>query len=131
MAPTEDRWLLDTSVLVDLLRGVTLARDRIDSLGVTARTIPVIAAAELLAGCRTQAEQRVVEREIDLYEMVWVTQEVSQLALQFYKHYRLSHGVGFLDCLIAATASRNGLRLATLNLKHFAPFPDLPVERPY
>jgi len=43
----------------------------------------------------------------------------------------LSHNIGFLDCLIAATAIKNGLSLATLNLKHFAPFSDLQVEKPY
>jgi predicted nucleic acid-binding protein len=30
-------------------------------------------------------------------------------------------GVGFLDRLIAAAAAARGLRLATLNIKHFAP----------
>ncbi len=91
----------------------------------------MVTAAELLAGCRTRTEQRVVEREIDLYEIIWITEEISQTALEFYQRFHLSHGVGFLDCVIAATASENGLCLATLNLKHFAPFPNLQVERPY
>lgn len=48
-----------------------------------------------------------------------------------YKRFHISRNVGFLDCLIAATAVSLRLRLATLNLKHFAPFSDLQVEKPY
>ncbi len=130
MATTEASWLLDTSILVDLLRGSKSAREWIDSLLESARAISVITAAELLAGCRNQSEQRAVERELDLYETVWVSEEISQEALEWYKRFHLSHRVGFLDCVIGATASQNGLQVATLNLKHF-PFPDLQAKRPY
>lgn len=130
MEPAATSWLLDTSILVDLLRGHKPARDWIDSVPAVARSISVITAAELLAGCRNRTEQRAVERELDLYVMIWLAEDTSEMALAWYKRFRLSHGVGFLDCLIAATAARHGLHLATLNLKHF-PFPDLELERPY
>ena len=51
MATPETPWLLDTSILVDLLRGSKPARDWIDSLSESVRLISVITAAELLAGC--------------------------------------------------------------------------------
>ena len=51
--------------------------------------------------------------------MTWIDESISQTAFDFYKHFHLSHGVGFLDCLIAATAHSHGYRLATLNLRHF------------
>ncbi len=130
MATPETRWLLDTSILVDLLRGSKTARAWIDSLPETMRAISVITAAELEAGCRNRAEQHTVERELELYEIVWLSEDVSQMALELYKQFHLSHSVGFFDCLIATTALRNELRLAALNLKHF-PFPDLKSERPY
>lgn len=125
------KWLIDTTILVDVLRGNTSARIWIDALPEDGCAISVITAAELLAGCRNRTEQRTVERELELYEILWITEEISQTALDFYKRYHLSHNVGFLDCLIAATAIVNGLQLATVNLKHFAPFPHLVSERPY
>lgn len=131
MAIPANRWLLDTTILVDLMRGSKLARDWIDSLPESAPTISVITAAELLAGCRNRAEQRAVERELDLYEIALVAEDISASALESYKRFHLSHNIGFLDCLIAATAIKNGLPLATLNLKHFAPFFDLQAEKPY
>ena len=130
MATPETKWLIDTSILVDVLRGNKSARAWLDSLPQDTYTLSVITSAELLAGCRNRSEQRTVERELELYATVWMSEEISQVALEFYKRYHLSHDVGFLDCLIAATAATTGLSLATLNLKHF-PFPDLQAERPY
>lgn len=130
MATPDTRWLLDTSILVDVLRGYKPVRTWIDALPEDACAISVITSAELIAGCRNRTEQRAVERELELYETVWLTEEISQSAFEFYKRYHLSHNVGFLDCLIAATAIQNGLQLATLNLKHF-PFSELRVAKPY
>lgn len=125
------RWLIETSILVDLLRGVKSARVWVDSIPESARAISVVTVAELLAGCRNRSEQRLVEREVAQYETLWLSQSISQAALDFYKQFHLSHNVGFLDCLIAATASQTGLGVATLNQKHFAPFPGVATERPY
>lgn len=124
-------WLIETSILVDLLRGYAPARQWIDNLSSNDRYISVITAAELLAGCRNRNEQRSVEREIALYPILWLDEEGSRTAWAWYRQFRLSHGLGFLDCLIGATAHHHDLTLATLNEKHFAPLPKLRVERPY
>ncbi len=131
MVGLDSGWLLDTSILVDVLRGHRPALRWIDSLPQTSHFISVITAAELLAGCHNQAEQRAVERETALYQMLWLDEPVSQNALSLYRNFHLSHGTGFLDCLIAATAEKYSLQIATLNLKHFAPFPAVRSERPY
>ena len=131
MAVSNGPWLLDTSILVDILRGYKPTRDWVDSIPPTDRFVSVITAAELLAGCRNQTEQRAVERELALYAMLWLDEGASQAALEWYRRFHLSHGIGFLDCLIAATAVQRGLRLATLNLKHFAPLTNVHAERPH
>lgn len=127
----ELEWLLDTSILIDVLRGYKPAQAWIDSLPDDARWVSVITAAELLAGCRNQSEQRRVERELALYSMLWIDEEISKTALDLYRQFHLSHGAGFFDCLIAATSRSHGLQLATLNTRHFAPFPQLKPQRPY
>lgn len=127
----DERWLFDTSLLIDLLRGETRARTWIDNVPADARAISVVTAAELLAGCHNRREQRSVEREIELYEMLWLDETISTRALELYKKFHLSHNVGFLDCLIAATALEHHLTVATLNIKHFAPLSNLQVVRPY
>jgi predicted nucleic acid-binding protein len=127
----KERWLLDTAVLIDLLRGEIRARNWIDSLAMEARAISVVTAAELLAGARNRREQKNIELEIELYEMLWLDEMICERALELYKRFRLSHNIGFLDCLIAATALEHDLTLATLNLKHFHSLPNLQVIRPY
>ncbi len=127
----EAGWLLDTSILIDILRGHKPARAWVVSVPPPVRFVSVVTTAELLSGCRNQTEQRAVDRELALYQMVWLNEAISQAALQFYRRFHLSHGSGFLDCLIAATASEHDLQLATLNLKHFSPFPDLQATKPY
>jgi predicted nucleic acid-binding protein len=127
----ETGWLLDTSILIDVLRGYKPARDWVNSIPEAVQFVSVVTAAELLSGCRNRAEQRSIERELALYQVIWLDEDTSRTALQFYQRFHLSHGVGFLDCLIAATTMMLGLRLMTLNLKHFASFPNLQVEKPY
>lgn len=124
-------WLLDTSILIDLLRGNQKAREWIDSLADDAKFISVVTIAELLAGCRNKREQQTLNRELKLYEIAWIDETMSERALNLYRDFHLSHGVGFLDCMIAATAILKNYSLATLNLKHFAPFPELDTHRPY
>ena len=55
----------------------------------------------------------------------------SAVSIDLFKRCRLSHGVGWLDCLIAGTGMRTRLAIATLNEKHFAVFDELRVVRPY
>ena len=43
----------------------------------------------------------------------------------------LSHGVGILDCLIAAIAFRLAKPFYTFNLKHFQIIPGLDAQAPY
>jgi tRNA(fMet)-specific endonuclease VapC len=127
----EPTLLIETSILVDLLRGYSPARDWLDSLSSGEAAISVISAAELVAGCRNRREQRTVEKELASYVVVWDSEMTSQLAWSWYRQFRLSHGMGFLDCLIGAAAHQHGLILCTLNDRHFAPLPGLRLKHPY
>ena len=86
---------------------------------------------ELLAGCRNRREQRIVTREMRNYYLLFLTEDISRTALSWYTSFHLSHGVGFLDTLLGATAFHHDLTLATLNTKHFSPLPSVQVDCPY
>lgn len=118
--------LVDTDVLIAHLRGVPTARDwlrqarRADPLAVSVVTI-----AELTGGMRS-AERRDVGRLLSAFRAEPVTEVIARRAGEFMREYRRSHGgVGIADYLIAATAEERGLRLATLNTRHFPMFDDL------
>ena len=72
----------------------------------------VITAAELLAGCRNRREQELVEKEIALYPMVYISGPISVTAWEWYRQFHLSHGAGFLDCLIGASAHHYDLTVS-------------------
>lgn len=109
--------LLDTVIVVDLLRGYPAAVEwlsRQGRLGVT-----TIVWAEILDGAGTKKAQT------DALELLRSLERFETLPEDFDRAFdqalppRLSHGVGMLDALIAAVAARLQLPLYTRNRKHF------------
>jgi predicted nucleic acid-binding protein len=124
--------IFDSSVVIDCLRG---RADAVSFLAVQSRVgrprTHLLVAAEVLTGARDRNEQDLIDSFLRAFE-VSVPDEFDGLtALDLYRKYRLSHGVDWPDCQIAATALRTGLEVFTLNVKHFAAFPGLRVVRPY
>lgn len=128
--PAGDR-LIETTILVDVFRDKPEAIAWVNSLPLQGRWVSVITYFELLAGCRNRREQRTVAREMRNYRLLLLTEDISRTALSWFERFHLSHGVGFLDSLIGATALHQDLTVATLNTKHFEPLPGIRVERPY
>ncbi len=123
--------LIDIAILIDYLRGNRDASAWLKRFPAGELSVSVVTAAELIAGCRNRGEQKLLEKELSFYPVVWLSGNISQTALAWHLQFHLSHGTGFLDCLIGASAYHHGVVVSTLNEKHFRPFPDLQVERPY
>ena len=123
--------LVDTSILVDYLRGKLTAERWLDNFAPGELGISVVTAVELMAGCENLREQNRLEKDLAAYPVVWVSNAISATAWEWYCQYRLGDGVGFFDCVIAASAHHLGVPVCTLNEKHFRPFPGTKVERPY
>jgi hypothetical protein len=123
-------YLIETTILVDILRDRAQAITWVNSLPPQERWVSVVTYFELLAGCRNRREQRVVAQELRHYHLLLLTEDISRTALAWYARFYLSHGVGFLDTLLGATALHHNLTLATLNTKHFTPLPGVRVECP-
>jgi predicted nucleic acid-binding protein len=116
--------LLDSDVLVDYLRGLPAAGRYVDGLRVTP-TCSEVTRVEVLRGMRSH-ERRAVERLLAAIRWVGVDEGISTLAGDLGRRFRGSHtALGVADLVIAATADRHGLSLATLNVRHFPMFPEL------
>ena len=129
---TETRTFVDTDVLTDIARKNLRALDfwrRAEAR--STMTCSVISVFELLAGCRNLREQRATLRSLATVEIVQVESGDSIQALQWYRSYHLSRGVGFLDCFVAAAARRLDCQVHTINTKHFRAIHDLKTMRPY
>ncbi len=120
--------LLDTCILIDLLRGRDGAVAFISGLRATP-VISVITATELVAGARGANETAAIDRILATYQVADIDLEIARIAGEYVREYGPSHAVDPIDALIAATAKTKDLDLATLNLKHFPMFRGL--KRPY
>lgn len=123
--------LLDTDVMVDLLRGHPPAIAWLKRLGTVPLGLPGLVAMELLQGCRNLAEQQRVEREFQRFTLDWPTAADCSRALHDFVAFRLSHNLGLLDSLIAHTALGLGETLATFNTKHYGVIAKLQTVQPY
>lgn len=122
------RVLLDTTVLIDALRGRPAA-GRVRSLRDTGQApwICAINVEEVLRGSRT-AEETVVKRFLSGMRLARLGIAEGESAGRWRREYA-GQGITLsqADCLIAAAAIGVGARVATGNPKHF-PMPELDVE---
>ncbi len=110
--------LLDTSVVIEVLRGRPAAIHYTSSLK-EVPTCSEITRVEVLRGLRS-AERDSTERLFRALRWAGVDEAVARRAGEMGRAYRRSHmGVGTSDLIIAATAEELGLKVATLNVKHF------------
>jgi predicted nucleic acid-binding protein len=118
--------LVDTSVLIDYLRGheqaaALLERER----AAGPLQASEITCLEVLAGMRPAEEDST--RSL-LSTLAWhpVDAEVAEDAGELGRRWLASHhSIDSADLAIAATAIRTGCQLLTRNVRHFAMFPDL------
>jgi predicted nucleic acid-binding protein len=121
------RLVVDTSVLIDHLRGNLAARQALaDAVAGDARlSSSVVVKVEVLAGMRP-AEERKTRRLLDALDWIAVDDDIAERAGLLANRYLRSHpGVDAVDYIIAATVQRHDAALWTRNLKHFPMLPDL------
>lgn len=121
-------WLLDTSIIIDALRGTEPAVAFAHGLAERPR-ISVVSISELRDGQKGAPEIARIDRFLATAILYDVTGDIAEISGGLMRRYRKSHGLTTADALITATALHHQLQLATLNLKHFPMFPEL--ARPY
>jgi predicted nucleic acid-binding protein len=73
--------------------------------------------------------QKRFEKLLNNYTIVLLDRNISLLAIDLYKKYKLSHGLDIPDSLIAATSIVLELPLFTYNVKDFHYIPDIQLYR--
>jgi len=116
--------LLDTDILVDLIRGHQPAVRLIDKLE-RKPAISVVTLLELVVGAKLRRDEAEIRRIESLLMVLPVDATIAWRAGEHCKHFKAAHGLDDLDAIIAATAEHHELDLATLNVKHFPMFPRL------
>ncbi len=113
--------VLDTTVLIDHLRGVAAAAEYLRSLPAVP-TCSEVTRAEVLQGLRS-SERRSAEALFAVLHWADVDEKIARRAGELGRRYRRSHpGLAQADLLIAATALELDQPLATANTRHFPMF---------
>jgi predicted nucleic acid-binding protein len=122
--------LLDTTVLIDLLRGRAGAAARLDRLRESGDT-PYVCAVnveEVTRGLRNEREAHAARQLFEGLRVTPLGREQGEQAGEWRKQYaKRGRTLAQADCLVAAAAATVGGRLATANTRDF-PMRELAVE---
>lgn len=122
--------VVDTSVIIDVLRGVEAAKDLlVAEMRAERLYASEITRLEVLAGMRPEEEEAT---RLLLRTLVWhpVDESTAERAATLGRQWLpSSRGIDGADLAIAATADLLSARLLTRNVRHFPMFDGL--DRPY
>ncbi len=121
--------LLDTDIMVDILRGYEPAKEWLKSAQEIG--VPGLVVMELIQGCQNAKEQRQLEKALSDYQLFWSDEDDCNRALASFASHHLSDNIGLLDSLIAETAIGVNAELATFNVKHYRVLKGLRTVQPY
>lgn len=123
-------YLLDTDVLIWILRGRDEIIDRVSQLKEKSPVcISVISIAEIYQNI-FPSELTTTEEFLNLHNIFEVDAKIAKIAgLYFQQFHKQLNSLSLADCLIAATVNAHDVTLVTLNTKHF-PMEDIQIFNP-
>ncbi len=97
--------VVDTDILIDAGRGVEEAVACLQMIeSQSALATSAVTQMELLVGSRNKQEPNEIEKFLSRFQILKLTGQASDTAVDLLRRYRLSHGLLIADALIAATA---------------------------
>jgi len=123
-------YLLDTDVLIDIQRGKPAAVTWFSHLS-NLPSMPGFVVMELIQDAQNSNQVHQVLKLVAPLPVVWPTEIDCNRALADFTTYHLSHRLGLIDALIAATAIGLSMTLCTFNVKHYRVVSGLQIQQPY
>jgi predicted nucleic acid-binding protein len=123
--------IVDTNIVIALLRADSRAEIWYQAQGKQRLSITPIVWMETVQGARDQIERAQIMRFLRRFRLEHPTPDDNNWAMLQFGRFYLSHGVEMTDVMIASVAVRLSVPLYTLNIRHYAPLPDLDEQKPY
>jgi tRNA(fMet)-specific endonuclease VapC len=123
--------ILDTSVLIDLLRAHQPAMLWFAGLGRQRVAITPVVWMETVQGATDGVKRAQAIRFLRQFRIEHPTEDNTRWAMRQVARFHLSHNIQLQDAMIASVAVRLAVPLYTTNLKHFQPLPAIDARKPY
>lgn len=123
--------VIDTAILIDILRGYPRALSWFKTQSSQHTAITPIVYMEMLSGARNKQEQSAALKFMRQFDMLYLEITDLEWAMTQMKTFYLSHNVGMADCLITSGCPRLQIPLYTKNLKHMTPLLGALAIQPY
>ncbi|MBN8594473.1 MAG: hypothetical protein J0M33_22135 [Anaerolineae bacterium] len=122
--------IADTTVIVDINRRLPAAHAWFAGLSHRLAISP-LTEAEIIVGAPDKASIANCQTILDQFDRVYLTTSDMQWAVDQLAIYHFSHGIGLIDCFIAAPCYRLRVPLYTHNLRHMTPLLGSLAIKPY
>jgi predicted nucleic acid-binding protein len=122
--------LVDTDVLIDVQRGHSPAVAWFAGL----TDLPAVSGfvvMELIQDVQNSRQVRSALKLVAPLQIVWPSEADCMRALSDFAAFHLSHGLGLLDSMIAASSIGKSATLYTFNAKHYRVVPGIKLAEPY
>jgi len=118
--------IVDSDILIDVARGESQAISCLAQIEQTSiLAISAVSQMELVVGCRNKKELQDLSKFLNRFQILKITDRISDRAVNLLTNYFLSHGLLIADALIAATALVHNEAFITKNQRDFRFISDL------
>lgn len=112
--------IVDSDILIDAGRGEADAIKCLARLEIASTlAVSAVTEMELIVGCRNKIELQALDKFLNRFQVLKITDEISNRAVELLKQYFLSHSLLIADGLIAATALVHNEAFITKNQRDF------------
>jgi predicted nucleic acid-binding protein len=118
--------IVDSDILIDVARGESQSINCLAGLEQTSvLAISAVSQMELIVGCRDKKELHELDNFLSRFQILKVTDRISDRAVNLLANYFLSHGLLIADAFIGATALVHNEAFITKNQRDFRFITDL------
>ncbi|HEX8638276.1 MAG TPA: type II toxin-antitoxin system VapC family toxin [Pyrinomonadaceae bacterium] len=113
--------VVDSDILIDVARGESDAINCLSRLEKTsALAISIVTQMELIVGCRNKKGIERFGKILSRFQLLKITDEISDRAVDLLKQYFSSHGLLIADGLIATTTLVHNQAFITKNQRDYS-----------
>lgn len=117
--------LCDTNIFISAFNNRKDTIEKMQKIGLNNIAISAITAMELYRGMDNKNELNKIHKYLRYYDIVHITDEISNKATELVHDFHLSHNLQIPDAIIGATAIILKIPLFTYNIKDFSFMPGL------